>query len=164
MTQENEVQNKEGRQKNCPKCGNVVKENFNVCTKCGMVIKSNETVLRKPEESEQKVSGSLGIGVGVFTIIALVVLFQVSAMLGMLLYFVAFGIAVNAFKDDERVAKGEYVSLVKECFQKENLLNKGILMVVILLIPIVICVGLHRWLFADTMREVDYIYNQFGGY
>lgn len=164
MVQENEVMSNDDGCRKCPGCGSMVKESFNVCTKCGTTIKPGKTLQTVPKDGKAKVSSSLGIGLGGYTVIALVLLFQVSAILGMVLYFIGFGIAVNAFKDDERVEKGAYVELVKDCFKKENLLSKGILMTVILLIPIVLCVGLHRWIFADTMREVDYIYNQYGGY
>lgn len=165
MTQENQTRDVGEGLTKCPKCGNVTKQNFNVCTKCGTRIKNEEgIVLHGKKKNSGQISNSLGIGVGGLTVIAAVVLFNVSAILGMILYFIGFGIAIIAFKEDERVAKRDFVGLAKHCFKKQNLLSKGILLIVVALVPIVVCVGIHRWLFADTMREVDYIYNQFGGY
>lgn len=164
MTQEKEMQNTAEGARQCPKCGNWVKENFNVCTKCGTVLSVRKITSIDLSEDKLKITKKLGMGVGAFTFIALVLLFQVSAMLGMILYFIAFAIAINAFKDDERISKGNYAELVKECFRKENLLSKGILMAVILIVPIVLSVGLYRWIITDTIREVDNMYNQYGGY
>lgn len=146
--------------KKCPNCGKEVKDNFNVCTNCGtkLITGDKKKVVKKDS------SNSLGIFAGIIAIISIMVLYKISAVIGMILYLIAFGIAITELKKDSEFNQGNHLNYCKSCFCKESFLSKGIPLIVVILIPLIVIIAIYRWIFADTIRSVDNLYDSMGGF
>lgn len=147
----------------CPKCGKTVKEGINVCTSCGTKL-YDASSLKKQQQKSAEPSNSVGIGVGILTLISLVIILKVHTIPGMLLYLVALGVAMMELKKDMEITPENFVNCVKNCFQKDRFISKGIPMIVVIILPLMIVFATYTWIITDSIREVDHMYNQLGGY
>lgn len=146
--------------KKCPNCGKEVKDNFNVCTNCGTKLITSD----KKKEVKKENSNSLGVFTGIIAIISIMVLYKISAVIGMILYLIAFGIAITELKKDSAFNQGNHLDYCKSCLRKERFLSKGIPLIVVILIPLIVIIAIYRWIFADTIRSVDNLYDSMGGF
>lgn len=144
----------------CPNCGKEVKDNFNVCTNCGKKLITSD----RKKEVKKDSSDSLGIFAGIIAIISILVLYKISAVIGMILYLIAFGIAITELKKDSEFNQGNHLEYCKSCFRKERFLSKGIPLIIVVLIPLIVIIAIYRWIYADTIRSVNNLYESMGGF
>lgn len=101
------------------------------------------------------------IGVTVIFIVSMLLLFNVSAIIGGLVYLLAFGISLRELKG--KVAYGESFSIMKfiKNIKKDTLLTEGIFTIIVAVLPLIVIIALYRWIVVDTAREVDALFDMF---
>lgn len=101
------------------------------------------------------------IGVIVIFIIAMLLLFNVSAIIGGIVYLLAFGISLRELKG--KVAYEGSFSIMKfiKNIKKDTLLTEGIFTIIVAVLPLIVVIALYRWIVVDTVREVDALFDMF---
>lgn len=101
------------------------------------------------------------IGVIVIFIVAMLLLFNVSAIIGGIVYLIAFGVSLRELKG--KVAYEETFSIMKfiKNIKKDTLLTEGVFTIIVAILPIIVIIATYRWIVVDTIREVDKIYDMF---
>lgn len=148
----------------CSKCGNEVKEGFHVCPRCGAKISSSTEAYKKEMKGKEKNSNQYyGLCIAFIAMLGVWIMFHISSPLGFIVYLMSFLLALSEVKKDYEKSdcpKGIF-KFGLEYLRKQKFLSKGILILIIVAAPIMVIVGLDRWLFADTERMSDYIYDRF---
>lgn len=101
------------------------------------------------------------IGVIVIFIMAMLLLFKVSAVIGGIVYLLAFGISLKELKG--KVAYAESFSIMKfiKNIKKDTLLTEGVFTIIVAVLPLIVIIALYRWIVVDTVREVDALFDMF---
>lgn len=152
----------------CLKCGNEIKEGYHVCTHCGTKTTSSVEEYQKEKEKEKKEKGGenhpyFGVGVAGIAALGVLFLFRISAPLGFVIYLVAFTLSLKEVKKDfESSDQSEGIwKFGLSYIKKEKFLSKGIYILIIAALPVMAIIGIERWLFADTERVTNYIFERF---
>lgn len=101
------------------------------------------------------------IGAIVIFIVAILLLFNVSAIIGGIVYLLAFGISIRELKG--KVAYEESFSIMKfiKNIKKDTLLTEGVFTIIVAVLPLIVIIALYRWIVVDTAREVDALFDMF---
>ena len=109
--------------------------------------------------NEQQNHKVVGIVTVVFTIISLIVLFNVSALIGGFLYLLAFAFSLHQLKSKVGYEESFSIMSFVKNISKDNFWEEGIFTIIVILIPLIVIIATYRWIFVDTAREVNAIYN-----
>lgn len=99
-----------------------------------------------------------GILVIAITVIGIIVLYNVSAILGVIIYLVAFAASLKELKGKVAFDATFSIQSFLKNINKNSFWEEGVFTIIVALIPIIICSGIWQWLFADTLREVNMFY------
>lgn len=100
----------------------------------------------------------MGIISLIIAILGFALLFKVSAILGFIVYLVAFILSLHTLKS--KVGYEDTFSIFKfiKNINKENFLSEGIHTVIVACIPLVTIIGLYQWIYVDTFRFVNSLF------
>lgn len=110
-------------------------------------------------QEKNKQDKTLGIVVLIITLVALNILFKVSALVGFIIYLVAFGISLHRLKQEVAYDSSFSIGYFIKNFKSSEFWTQGIFTIVVAIIPIIVCIAAYRWIYTDTIRQVDAIYN-----
>ena len=128
----------ERNMKICPKCKGNVADGLNVCTHCGAVITPQAAKPKKKDSTEVKRDNqAIAITSVIITLVGIFIMFEVSALVGMIIYLIAFALS------------------------KENFKGMGLMFLVVAILPLMAVIGSYRWIVTDTYREVESMYNDY---
>ena len=138
--------------KKCPKCGKEVLDNINVCTACGAKITESKVKVEKKEAAP-----AYGVITGVLAIAGIYLIANVWSLLGALVYFVGFGMALSEIKKDKDFSDKNFGDFAKKSLKKQNILKKGIPAIVVVIMPLVVAYGIYGWIILDSIRTAQHI-------
>lgn len=142
--------------KKCSKCNHEIKEGLSVCTNCGTKVEG----IKKNSPQIKKNSGGEGIVYVIVAVVGILVMFNISSPIGGFIYLISFIGAYSKLKNIYSMSKREgVISFAKQYLKKDKIFNEGMMVIIVVAIPIVIIIGVHRWIYADTMRMVDSFMN-----
>lgn len=103
----------------------------------------------------------ISIIVIVIFIVAMLLLFNVSAIIGGIVYLLAFGISLMELKS--KLSYEETFSIIKfiKNIKKDTLLTEGVFTIIVAILPLIVIIAIYRWVVADTIREVDSLMGMF---
>lgn len=147
--------------KQCPNCKNEMPVDANLCPYCGTNMNGN--INRNINTTNYKInlgndSTKRGLLVALLAVIGIIVMFAYRAWLGIPIYLVAFFIAVMQIRNEYEAEGGALDEFIKDCIKNKDLGTK-MMTVTVLIAPIVLIVGAVCWIYLDTSRQVDAIYN-----
>lgn len=143
--------------KKCPKCGSEIKAGFSVCTNCGTKIPNEKKKKDVPIRENNKYKGFVCT---FLTLLGIFVMFNVSSPLGYIIYIIAFIGSYIDLKDEYDENKYSGIFDFGITYMKEHKLfsEGGIKVVIVAILPLISIIGIHRWIYADTLRYVDSIF------
>lgn len=146
----------------CPKCKGNVADGLNVCTHCGAVITPQAAKPKKKDSTEVKRDNqAIAITSVVITLVGIFIMFEVSALVGMIIYLIAFTLSFNELRKDSEFRPETIVPFAKKCLSKENFKGMGLMFLVVAILPLMAVIGSYRWIVTDTYREVESMYNDY---
>ena len=142
----------ERNMKICPKCKGNVADGLNVCTHCGAVITPQAAKPKKKDSTEVKRDNqAIAITSVIITLVGIFIMFEVSALVGMIIYLIAFALSFNELRKDPE-------------FRPETIVpfkGMGLMFLVVAILPLMAVIGSYRWIVTDTNREVESMYNDY---
>lgn len=152
----------ERNMKICPKCKGNVADGLNVCTHCGAVITPQAAKPKKKDSTEVKRDNqAIAITSVIITLVGIFIMFEVSALVGMIIYLIAFALSFNELRKDSEFRPETIVPFAKKCLSKENFKGMGLMFLVVAILPLMAVIGSYRWIVTDTYREVESMYNDY---
>ena len=146
----------------CPKCKGNVADGLNVCTHCGAVITPQAAKPKKKDSTEVKRDNqAIAITSVIITLVGIFIMFEVSALVGMIIYLIAFALSFNELRKDPEYRPETIVPFAKKCLSKENFKGMGLMFLVVAILPLMAVIGSYRWIVTDTYREVESMYNDY---
>lgn len=93
-------------------------------------------------------------------IVAMLLLFNVSAILGTIVYLVAFGISLMELKS--KVAYEKTFSIIEfiKNIKKDTLFTEGIYTIIVAILPVIVIIAIYRWIVVDTIRGMNALYKK----
>lgn len=163
--QQQALENACGMERNmkiCPKCKGNVADGLNVCTHCGAVITPQAAKPKKKDSTEVKRDNqAIAITSVIITLVGIFIMFEVSALVGMIIYLIAFALSFNELRKDSEFRPETIVPFAKKCLSKENFKGMGLMFLVVAILPLMAVIGSYRWIVTDTYREVESMYNDY---
>lgn len=101
--------------KKCPKCGKKVMDNINVCTACGAKITESKVKVEKKEAAP-----AYGVITGILAIAGIYLIANVWSLLGALVYFVGFGMALSEIKKDKDFSDKNFGDFAKKVLKNRT--------------------------------------------
>ena len=111
---------------------------------------------KKQQEKQDKTKGIITL---IIAIIGILVLFKVRAILGGIIYLVAFGFGLYMLKSKVDYSATFSISYFIKNIRKENFWTEGIYTIIVVLLPLIVCITIYRWIVVDTVRDVNNLYN-----
>ena len=112
----------------CPKCKGNVADGLNVCTHCGAVITPQAAKPKKKDSTEVKRDNqAIAITSVIITLVGIFIMFEVSALVGMIIYLIAFALSFNELRKDPEFRPETIVPFAKKCLSKENFKGMGLM-------------------------------------
>lgn len=95
----------------------------------------------------------------VIFIVAMLLMFKVSAIFGGIVYLLAFGISLMELRS--KVAFEETFSIMGfiKNIRKNTLLTEGVFAITVAILPLVAVIATYRWIAVDTVRKVDALFD-----
>lgn len=86
-------------------------------------------------------------------------MYGVSAILGGVVYLLAFGISLMELRS--KVAFEETFSIIYfiKNIRKDTLFTKRVLTIIVAALPLIAVIVTYRWIAVDTVREVDSLFD-----
>lgn len=97
----------------------------------------------------------------IITLVGIFIMFEVSALVGMIIYLIAFALSFNELRKDPEFRPETIVPFAKKCLSKENFKGMGLMFLVVAILPLMAVIGSYRWIVTDTYREVESMYNDY---
>ena len=106
----------------CPKCKGNVADGLNVCTHCGAVITPQAAKPKKKDSTEVKRDNqAIAITSVIITLVGIFIMFEVSALVGMIIYLIAFALSFNELRKTPNSARKQLCLLQRSAFLKKIL-------------------------------------------
>lgn len=99
------------------------------------------------------------LAVIVIFIVAMLLMYEVSAILGGVVYLLAFGISLMELRS--KVAFEETFSIMYfiKNIRKDTLFTEGVFTIIVAALPLIAVIAIYRWIAVDTVREVDALFD-----
>ena len=139
--------------KKCPNCNNDIPADATVCPLCGKSLAENTDVKKESDGNMKK-----SLIAAALAVIGIIIMLAFRAWLGVPIYLIGFFIAVKSLKEGNEAVGGEFVDYLKESLKGKDLSAK-INTIVVAIAPIVLVVGVFFYIYVDSARQVEAIYN-----
>lgn len=95
----------------------------------------------------------------VIFVIAMLLMFKVSAIAGGFVYLLSFAISLMELRS--KVAYEETFSILNfmKNIRKETLLTEGVFTIIVAILPLIVIIATYRWIVVDTIREVNSLFD-----
>ena len=122
--------------------------------------KRKETAIKDSTEVKRD-NQAIAITSVIITLVGIFIMFEVSALVGMIIYLIAFALSFNELRKDPEFRPETIVPFAKKCLSKENFKGMGLMFLVVAILPLMAVIGSYRWIVTDTYREVESMYNDY---
>lgn len=100
----------------------------------------------------------MGILSAAVFIISILLLYNVSAVLGFIVYLVAFILSLHILRS--KVKYDESFSIIKfiKNISLKNFFDESVHTIIVACLPIIILIGCYQWIYVDTFRFVNSLF------
>lgn len=100
----------------------------------------------------------MGVAALVIALFGIVLLYNISAVLGFLVYLVAFIISLHMLRS--KVSYDESFSIIKflKNISLKNFFDESVHTIIVACLPIVVIIGWYQWVVVDTFRFINSLY------